>query len=100
MQSLTFHSRSLFRSFITPWFFAPVHASLKLGERLDSLAGSGQDTENVETNRLGEGSALAHDDLVTGLDTEGGGHVCGEVLVALLVAGVLGDEVEVFAPDD
>jgi hypothetical protein len=26
--------------------------------------------------------------------------VCGEVLVALLVTGILGDEVEVFAADD
>jgi hypothetical protein len=43
---------------------------------------------------------LADNDLVTGLDTEGGGHVRGEVLVALLITGVLGDEVKVFAADD
>jgi hypothetical protein len=43
---------------------------------------------------------LADNDPVTGLNTEGGRHVRGEVLVALLVTGVLGDEVEVFATDD
>jgi hypothetical protein len=73
---------------------------LKLGERLDGLAGPGEHAEDVETDGLGEGSALADDDLVTGLDTESGGDVRGEVLVALLVTGVLGDEVEVLAADD
>ena len=73
---------------------------LKLGELLDSLASPGEDTENVETDGLGERSALANDDLVTGLNTESGGDVGGEVLVALLVTGVLGDEVEVLAADD
>jgi hypothetical protein len=73
---------------------------LELGERLDGLAGAGKDAEDVETDRLGEGSALADDNLVSGLDTESGRDVCGEVLVALLVTGVLGDEVEVFAADD
>lgn len=76
----------------------PIH--LKLGERLDGLAGPGKHTENVESNGLGEGSALADDDLVTGLDTESGGDVRGEVLVALLVTGVLGHEVEVLATND
>ena len=74
--------------------------ALKLGERLDGLAGPGEHAEDVESDRLGEGSALADDDLVTGLDTEGGGDVRGEVLVALLVTGVLGDEVKVLAADD
>jgi hypothetical protein len=73
---------------------------LELGELLGSLAASGKDPEDVEADGLGEGPALADDDLVTGLDTEGGRDVCGEVLVALLVTGVLGDEVEVFAADD
>jgi hypothetical protein len=73
---------------------------LELGELLGSLAASGKDTEDVEADSLGEGPALADNDLVTGLDTEGGRDVCGEVLVALLVTGVLGDEVEVFAADD
>jgi hypothetical protein len=73
---------------------------LKLGERLDGLAGPGEHAEDVETDRLGERSALADNDLVTGLDTESGGDVRSEVLVALLVTRVLGDEVEVLAADD
>jgi hypothetical protein len=73
---------------------------LELGELLSGLSGSGKDTEDVEADSLGEGPALANDDLVTGLDTESGRDVCGEVLVALLVTGVLGDEVKVFTADD
>lgn len=73
---------------------------LELGELLGSLALAGEDTEDVEADGLGEGPALANDDLVTGLDTESGGDVGGEVLVALLVTRVLGDEVEVFTTDD
>jgi hypothetical protein len=73
---------------------------LELGELLGSLSASGEDTEDVEADGLGEGPALADDDLVTGLDTEGGRDVRSEVLVALLVTGVLGDEVEVFTADD
>ena len=73
---------------------------LELVELLSSLSLSGEDTENVETDGLGEGPALANDDLVTGLSTESGRNVCGEVLVALLVTGVLGDEVKVLAADD
>jgi hypothetical protein len=73
---------------------------LKLVELLSSLSLSGEDTEDVEADGLGEGPALANDDLVTGLDTESGRNVCGEVLVALLVTGVLGDEVKVFTADN
>jgi len=73
---------------------------LELVELLSSLSLSGEDTEDVEADGLGEGPALANDDLVTGLDTESGGDVCGEVLVALLVTGVLGDEVKVFTADN
>lgn len=73
---------------------------LELGELLGSLALAGKDTEDVEADGLGERPALANNDLVTGLDTESGGDVGGEVLVALLVTGVLGDEVEVFTADD
>ena len=73
---------------------------LELVELLSSLSLSGKDTENVEADGLGEGPALANNDLVTGLDTESGRNVCGEVLVALLVTGVLGDEVKVFTADD
>lgn len=73
---------------------------LKLRELLDGLAGPGEHTEHVESNSLRKGSALANDDLITGLDTEGRGDVGGEVLVALLVTGVLGHEVEILAADD
>ena len=77
-----------------------VASSLELVELLDGLAGAGKDTEDVEADGLGERSALANSDLVTLLDTESGRDVCGEVLVAALVTGVLGDEVEVLAADD
>ena len=89
-----------------PFLLAPtaIHhrytMPLKLGERLDGLAGPGKHAEDVESDGLGERSALADDDLVTGLDTESGGDVRGEVLVALLVTGVLRNEVEVLAADD
>lgn len=73
---------------------------LELGELLGGLSASGEDTENVEADSLGKRPALANDDLVTGLDTEGRRDVGGEVLVALLVTGVLGDEMEVFTADD
>jgi hypothetical protein len=73
---------------------------LELGELLGSLAASGKDTEDVEADGLGKGPALANDDGVTGLDTESGGDVCGKVLVAALVTGVLGDEVKVFTADN
>jgi hypothetical protein len=73
---------------------------LELGELLGSLSASGENTKDVEADSLGEGPALADDDCVTGLDTEGGRDVSGEVLVALLVTGVFGDEVEVFTADN
>jgi len=49
---------------------------------------------------LAERSALANGDLVTLLDTECWGDVCGEVLVALLVTGVFWNEVKVFSAND
>lgn len=52
------------------------------------------------TYSLAQRAALANGNLVTLLDTESGGDVGGEVLVALLVTGVLGNEVEVLAADD
>jgi hypothetical protein len=52
------------------------------------------------TYSLGERSALSNGDLVTLLNTESRGDVGGKVLVALLVTGVLGDEVEVLPADD
>lgn len=52
------------------------------------------------TNSLGQRPALADGDLVAVLDTEGGGDMGREVLVALLVTVVFGDVMEVFAADD
>ena len=52
------------------------------------------------TYSLGEGTALADSDGVTLLNTESGGDVGREVLVATLVTVVLGDVVQVFAADD
>lgn len=52
------------------------------------------------TYSLAQGAALANGDLVTLLNTEGGGDVGSKVLVALLVARVLGDEVQVLSSDD
>jgi len=52
------------------------------------------------TYSLAERSALADGDLVTLLNTESWRDVCGEVLVALLVTGVLWNEVKVLAADD
>lgn len=54
----------------------------------------------VKTYGLGERTALANGNPVTLLDTESGGNVSSEVLVALLVTVVLGDVVEVFTADD
>lgn len=52
------------------------------------------------TYSLAQWAALADGDLVTLLNTESWRNVRSEVLVALLVTGVLGDEVEVLAADD
>ena len=46
------------------------------------------------TYSLGERTALADGDPVTLLNTESGGNVGGEVLVALFVTRVLRDEVD------
>ena len=54
----------------------------------------------VFTYSLAQRSALANGNLVTLLNTESGGDVDSEVLVALLVTGVLGDEVKVLSADD
>ena len=43
---------------------------------------------------------MANGDLVTLLNTESWGNVRSEVLVALLVTGVLWNEVKVFSADD
>lgn len=52
------------------------------------------------TYSLAQWTALADGDLVTLLNTESWRNVRSEVLVALLVTGVLWDEVEVLAADD
>jgi hypothetical protein len=54
----------------------------------------------VGTYGLAERSALSNGDLIAILYTECRAHMCGQVLVALLVTGILGNEVEVFATDD
>jgi len=56
--------------------------------------------ENVEADGLGEGTALANSHDITGLDTESGGAVNGNVVMALLKSSVLGNEVQVIASDD
>lgn len=53
-----------------------------------------------KTYSLAQRPALANGDLVTILNTESRGNVGGEVLVALLVTGVLGDEVQVLSSDN
>lgn len=98
-------------------------ASLEFLESLDGLAGSWQDTEDVESDlkstisviesfffcwrnieefaySLAERSALTDGDCVTFFNTESRRDVGGEVSVSLLVSGVLGDEVKVFSADD
>ena len=74
--------------------------NLELAELLDGLAGSGKYTEDVETDSLAKRPALADGNLITLLNTEGGRDVRRQVLVSLLVTGVLGDVVKVFAADD
>ena len=74
--------------------------NLELAELLDGLAGSGKYTEDVETDSLAKRPALANGNLITLLNTEGGRDVRRQVLVSLLVTGVLGDVVKVFAADD
>ncbi len=89
---------------------------LELGESLDRFASSGQNSENIEsdlacvrqypssassvTYSLAERSALADRDNVTLLNTESWRDVGSQIAVPLLVSGVFGYEVEVFASDD
>ena len=56
--------------------------------------------DNVEADSLGEGSALADSHDITGSETESGGSVSGNSLVALLESVVLLDKVEVITSDD
>lgn len=64
------------------------------------LCGRRQVESSGETYSLGERTALADSDHVTLLNTESGGDVGREVLVASLVTVVLGDVVKVFTADD
>ena len=57
-------------------------------------------SDDVEPDRLGEGTALSDGDDVTVLDVEGGRAVSGNVLVTLLETTVLGDVVQVVPADD
>lgn len=66
---------------------------LGLGSRNGNL-------DNVESNGLGERSALTNNNNVTFLDTESWGHVSSNVLVSLLVSVVFLDEVEIVSSDD
>ena len=56
--------------------------------------------EDVEADSLGDGTALANCHDITGAETESGGAVNGDVLVALLESVVLLDVMEVIASDD
>jgi hypothetical protein len=57
-------------------------------------------SEKYSTYSLGQRTALADGNPVTLLNTESGGDVSRQVLVALLVTVVLGDVVKVFTADD
>ena len=58
------------------------------------------DLEDVETDSLGEGSALTDQSDVSDLDVESGGAVGVDVFVSLLVPVVFGDVVQVVTSDD
>lgn len=57
-------------------------------------------SDDVEADGLGDGSALADGDDITGLDSEGGRAVGGHGLMALLESVVLLDVVQVVTADD
>lgn len=67
-----------------------VLIDLELLESLSSSLVLGH-SEDVESDSLGKGSALANGDLVAVLDSESGGAVGSEVLVTFLVSAVFGD---------
>lgn len=73
--------------------------NLELGEAL-GLGDSDGDLQDVESNGLGDGSALANNDDITLGDTESRGDVSGNVLVSLLVSVVFRDKVQVFTSDN
>jgi hypothetical protein len=69
-----------------------VVLTTNLGESLSGSLVLG-DSDDVESDGLGERSALTDGDDVADLDSERRRAVGGEVLVSLLVSGVLGDVV-------
>lgn len=77
--------RTCARDPLVPYYDCPE------GEKVEGRGGS---------NSLGQRPALADGDLVAVFDTECGGDVGSEVLVALLVTVVFGDVVQVLAADD
>jgi len=81
-------------------FAVCLFVCLALDELLATLASLGDELQHVVADRLGEGTALADNDLITDLGLEARGAVDGEVLVALLVTLVLLHVVEVVAADD
>lgn len=56
--------------------------------------------DDIEADGLGKGSALADSHDITSSETESGGSVSSNGLVALLESVVLLDEVEVITSDD
>ena len=70
------------------------------GEGLAALGTGRNNLEGVEADSLGERAALAHNHGVTLLDAEARGDVRREVSVALLVALVLLNVVQVIHADD
>lgn len=73
---------------------------LELAELLVGLASGGGDLQDVESNSLGDRSALTNGDNIADLDTEGWGNVSWDVLVSLLVSVVLWNVVQVVSSDD
>lgn len=72
---------------------------LELGELL-RLRSRDSNLQDVESDGLGQRSALANNNNITLLDTESWGQVSSNVLVSLLVSVVFRDEVEVVSSDD
>lgn len=54
----------------------------------------------VITYCLAQRPTLPHRNLITVLNTESGRHMRSQVLVSFLVSRILGNEMEVFTPDD
>lgn len=72
---------------------------LELRELL-GLGSSNRNLQDVESNSLGQRSALANSDDITLLDTESWRNVSGNVLVSLLESVVFWNVVQVVSSDD